>query len=386
MKRSRTRAHRFGARFVAIGEADYPPVFRHMALPPPLIAVKGNISSSRLTAIGIVGARNASLAGIKMARMLAGIWERRAYSIVSGLARGIDAAAHTGSIDTAGGHDGRAGSDAPYPRKISGLGPRRSAKRGAPRSEMPFGWEPRRATFRAATGLVAGWGSGCGGGSGQSPRSLISARLAAEMGRIVFAVPGSPARPARGRLQPAAQGWRGDRDRGAGYRCPHATHRQRGRTQIAATFEEPPDLSAEPPAGDDERARVLEALGPTPVSIDEIVRHTELSPAQVHLILLESISRDPGAPVRRASLAAAARRLRSARCGPGRRPRDAPCRSDRPACRARPFRPLLQFGQACPHIIPRFCAMAFIDCVPHARLPDQTLPPQDCTTVYTTFK
>lgn len=281
------RAHRFGARFVAIGEADYPPVFRHMALPPPLIAVKGNISVLQMTAIGIVGARNASLAGIKMARMLARDLGAEGYSIVSGLARGIDAAAHTGSIDTGTVAMMAGGLDCPYPPENIGLA-EEIAERGALVSEMPFGWEPRARDFPRRNRLVAGLGLGlvvveAANRSG----SLISARLAAEMGRIVFAVPGSP-------LDPRAAGSNRLLKDGAvivteaqdivAHIRPIASEAE---PRLPPTFEEPPDLSAEPPAGDDERARVLEALGPTPVSIDEIVRHTELSPAQVHLILLE---------------------------------------------------------------------------------------------------
>lgn len=91
-------AHRAGARFVGIGEADYPPLMKSMDHPPPLLAVKGEGAVFRLPAIAIVGARNASLAGIKMARTLAAELGRDGYGIVSGLARGIDTAAHQGSL------------------------------------------------------------------------------------------------------------------------------------------------------------------------------------------------------------------------------------------------------------------------------------------------
>ncbi|TGW06457.1 DNA-processing protein DprA, partial [Mesorhizobium sp. M2D.F.Ca.ET.145.01.1.1] len=93
-------ARRIGARFVGIGEADYPPLLRSMDNPPPLLAVKGNAAVFRLPGIAIVGARNASLAGIKMARMLAADLAGDGYGIISGLARGIDTAAHQGSLLT----------------------------------------------------------------------------------------------------------------------------------------------------------------------------------------------------------------------------------------------------------------------------------------------
>ena len=91
-------AHRYGARFIAIGEADYPPMLRRMDNPPPLVAVRGTAGVFRLPTVAIVGARNASLAGIKMARMLASELGRDGYAVASGLARGIDTAAHQGAL------------------------------------------------------------------------------------------------------------------------------------------------------------------------------------------------------------------------------------------------------------------------------------------------
>lgn len=93
-------ARQAGARFVGIGEADYPLLLKNMDNPPPLLAVKGEVAVFRLPAVAIVGARNASLAGIKMARMLAAELGRDGYAIVSGVARGIDTAAHQGSLST----------------------------------------------------------------------------------------------------------------------------------------------------------------------------------------------------------------------------------------------------------------------------------------------
>jgi DNA processing protein len=93
-------ARGMGARFVCIGETDYPAMLRRMDNPPPLLAVKGIGAVFFLPAVAIVGARNASLAGIKMARMLAADLGREGHAIVSGLARGIDTAAHQGSLST----------------------------------------------------------------------------------------------------------------------------------------------------------------------------------------------------------------------------------------------------------------------------------------------
>ncbi len=94
------RAEKFGAHFVALGEPSYPPLLRKVSGAPPLIAVRGQLAALELPSISIVGARNASLVGVKMARKLAAEFGRRGYAVVSGLARGIDAAAHEASLDT----------------------------------------------------------------------------------------------------------------------------------------------------------------------------------------------------------------------------------------------------------------------------------------------
>ena len=140
---------------------------------------------------------------------------------------------------------------------------------------MPFGWEPRARDFPRRNRLIAGLSLGlvvieAANRSG----SLISARLAGEMGRLVFAVPGSP-------LDPRAAGSNRLLKDGAilvteardVIDADRADRRDRSRRN-SQQFEEPPDFSATPPPGDDDRDRVLEALGPTPVGVDEIIRHT----------------------------------------------------------------------------------------------------------------
>ncbi len=93
-------ASRFGARFIGIGEPDYPAALRQIDAAPPLLAVKGDLDVATLPAVGIVGSRNASISGAKFAAMMAGEIGRAGYAIVSGLARGIDASAHRASLDT----------------------------------------------------------------------------------------------------------------------------------------------------------------------------------------------------------------------------------------------------------------------------------------------
>ncbi|UVK37094.1 DNA-processing protein DprA [Mesorhizobium sp. AR10] len=280
-------AGRAGARFVGIGEVDYPALLKNMDHPPPLLAVKGEGAVFRLPAIAIVGARNASLAGIKMARMLAADLGRDGYGIVSGLARGIDTAAHRGSLSTGTIGVLAGGLDLPYPPENIGLCNEIAEHGGAIVSEMPFGWQPRAQDFPRRNRLVAGMALGLVVvEAAQRSGSLISARLAGEMGRLVFAVPGSP-------LDPRCAGTNGLLKDGAtlvtegsdvsGAIAPLAG----ARVPRTAPLEEPPDFSATPPPGEDERAGVLDVLGPTPVAVDEIIRHTGLHPAQVSMVLLE---------------------------------------------------------------------------------------------------
>ncbi|BBD37718.1 DNA processing protein DprA [Aminobacter sp. Y103A] len=279
-------ARRCGARFVALGEHDYPQTLTRMDNPPPLLAVKGTAAVFGLPPVAIVGARNASLAGIKMARMLASELGRNGYGVISGLARGIDTAAHQGSLDTGTVGVLAGGIDRPYPPENVGLCDE-IAERGAIVSEMPFGWEPRAQDFPRRNRIVAGLSLGLVVvEAAQRSGSLISARLAGEMGRLVFAVPGSP-------LDPRAAGSNGLLKDGATLVTEAADVLEAlaplvGRKPFApARLEEPPDFTATPPPVDGDRARVIEALGPVPVEVDELIRHTGLHPAQIFMILLE---------------------------------------------------------------------------------------------------
>ncbi|RWG38301.1 MAG: DNA-processing protein DprA, partial [Mesorhizobium sp.] len=208
-------------------------------------------------------------------------------AIVSGLARGIDTAAHQGSLSTGTVGVLAGGLDVPYPPENAGLCDDIAERGGAIVSEMPFGWQPRAQDFPRRNRLVAGMALGLVVvEAAQRSGSLISARLAGEMGRLVFAVPGSP-------LDPRAAGSNALLKDGAtlvteaadilGALAPLAGTRPPRTMPLA----EAPDLSAMPPPGDDERADVLEALGPTPIAVDEIIRHTGLSAAQIAMVLLE---------------------------------------------------------------------------------------------------
>ncbi|APG90726.1 DNA processing protein DprA [Sinorhizobium americanum] len=153
-------AHRFGAVFVGIGEPDYPPALKEIDAAPPLLAMKGNIETASRASLGIVGSRNASVSGAKFAAMIARDAGAAGYVITSGLARGIDTAAHRASLESGTIAALAGGLDQPYSAREcrppaadhcrSGLGDQRNALRlGAPRprlskTEPPGRWHQSR--------------------------------------------------------------------------------------------------------------------------------------------------------------------------------------------------------------------------------------------------
>jgi DNA processing protein len=282
-------AQRFGARFVGIGEPEYPQALRQIDGAPPLLAVKGDLSAVNRPAVGIVGSRNASISGAKFAAMIARDGGRAGYSVVSGLARGIDAAAHRASLSTGTIAALAGGLDRPYPPENVGLLDEIWSGNGLAVSEMPFGWEPRARDFPRRNRLIAGIALGlvvveAAVRSG----SLISARLAGEFGRLVFAVPGSP-------LDPRCQGTNGLLKDGAMIvTSPEdivealAPLSQRDLFSLPVA-EEPKRESGRisSPPDETDRTLIIDALGPTPVEVDDIIRHTSLSASAVYLVLLE---------------------------------------------------------------------------------------------------
>lgn len=282
-------ATRFGARFVGIGEPDYPPALRQIDGAPPLIAARGNLAIATVPSVGVVGARNASISGAKFAALMARDIGRAGYAIVSGLARGIDTAAHRASLDTGTIAALAGGLDRPYPPENLDLLREIWDGRGLAISEMPFGWDARARDFPRRNRLIAGVALGvvvveAAARSG----SLITARLAADFGRQVFAVPGSP-------LDPRCEGTNGLLKDGA-----MVTTRPDDVLQALAPLSEidlfsgheadepgEDDRSMILPPSDGDRARITDALGPTPVEVDDIIRHTGLPAQAVYLVLLE---------------------------------------------------------------------------------------------------
>lgn len=280
-------AARFGGRFVGIGEPDYPPALRQIDGAPPLLAVKGDGEAATHPSIGIVGSRNASIAGAKFAQAIARECGRAGYTITSGLARGIDTAAHRASLDTGTIAVLAGGLDQPYPPENIPLMEEITSGTGLVVSEMPFGWEPRARDFPRRNRLIAGISLGLVVvEAAERSGSLITARMAGDFGRLVFAVPGSP-------LDPRCHGTNGLLKQGAIVTTEAADVLEalaplsRLSSHRDILMEEPERPIMPTPPADNDRNRIISALGPTPVEIDDIIRHTDLPTSVVYLVLLE---------------------------------------------------------------------------------------------------
>jgi len=249
--------------------------------------VRGQLAALNTPMIAMVGSRNASAAGIKIAERLARDLGAAGFAVVSGLARGIDAAAHRASVATgtvaalAGGHDRI------YPPEhvplLEALLPH-----GAAVSEMPFGYEPRGRDFPRRNRLISGLAHGVVVvEAARKSGSLITARMALEQNREVFAVPASP-------LDPRAEGSNALLKQGAimvteaedvlAVLRPIIGHRP------GPSIAEPQlsdDISPPPEPPPDARAHVLALLGPTPVTTDDLIRLSGASTTLVQATLLE---------------------------------------------------------------------------------------------------
>ena len=281
-------AERAGARFIGMGEPDYPTWLRHADQPPPLIAMRGSAAPLAAPAVAIVGSRNASIAGMKIAGQLARDLGAAGFTIVSGLARGIDAAAHKGALDTGTIAVFAGGVDVVYPAENEDLFAMIEQSGGCAISEMPMGFEPRGRDFPRRNRIIAGTSLGAiVVEAAKRSGSLITARLALEQNREVMAVPGSP-------LDPRAAGTNGLLKQGARL-VTQAKDVIEALSPLLDHLPEDPSLIAEseadapPPAEPDnsDRGRVLEGLGPVPTEIDEIIRHTGVPARTVRVILLE---------------------------------------------------------------------------------------------------
>ncbi|WP_017196440.1 DNA-processing protein DprA [Bartonella birtlesii] len=189
-------AERLGIRFIGVGEPDYPAFLKVMEASPPLIAVKGNISVFKKPSVGIVGSRNASAAGKKLTAQFAHFLGNAGFTTISGLARGIDSIAHQASLLTGTVAVMAGGIDHIYPPENKKLHEDIVANGGVIISEMPIAWKPRAIDFPRRNRIIAGLSLGLlVVEAALRSGSLITARQAAEMGRLTFAIPGSPLDP-----------------------------------------------------------------------------------------------------------------------------------------------------------------------------------------------
>ncbi|MGO9675486.1 MAG: DNA-processing protein DprA [Methylocella sp.] len=332
-----------GAVLVGLYEPDYPALLRQIHAAPPLLAVRGDLACLRRSKVAVVGSRNASAAGLAFTEQISRGIARGGHVIVSGLARGIDARAHQAALETGTIAVLAGGLGNIYPAENEGLLERLIAH-GAAISEMPFGWEARGRDFPRRNRIVAGLSRGVVVvEAARRSGSLITAAFAADQGREIFAAPGSP-------LDPRAEGandllrdgatfctkaedvlealarQKPSPDEGLGFaeaepaaqpdipfwdeldlgefdgvlippppstapdEAPSAYEFAIAGDEIdpaAGDFAAPPFEAAAPPSRAAIAARVIELLGPTPVSVDEIVRASQAPAREVRTILFE---------------------------------------------------------------------------------------------------
>jgi DNA processing protein len=273
---------RLGVSLVAPGEAFYPRRLAMIDDAPPLLAVRGKLETLMRPMIAIVGSRNASGAGLKFAQSLARDLADAGFVIISGLARGIDQAAHRASLTGGTVAVLAGGQDRIYPPEHEDL-LFAILETGAAISEMPLGYVARAHDFPRRNRLISGASFGVVVvEAAQRSGSLITARMAVEQGREVFAVPGSP-------LDPRAAGTNDLIKQGATLVTEAADIINAVQPIMARplALEEPDDeySEADPDAG--ERARIVALLGPTPVLLDDLIRMAGSSPAIVRTVLLE---------------------------------------------------------------------------------------------------
>jgi DNA processing protein len=291
-ERDLERADELGARFVARDEPDYPPLLRHIEQAPPLICLKGRVDLFAMPAVAVVGTRSASALGRKFARELSVALGKSGLLVVSGLARGIDTVAHEASLETGTVAVLAGGIDVIYPPENESLY-HAIAERGVLATEMTPGTVPRAESFPRRNRLISGISLGVlVVEAALRSGSLITARLAGEQGREVFAVPGSPLDPrcagTNKLLREGATLVTGASD------VIDVMRDLDGRARRDATgFVEsaPLDPEDEPDADSgsepDLHARIVELLGSSSVEIDDLIRESRAPAQAVLTVLLE---------------------------------------------------------------------------------------------------
>ena len=295
---------KLGGQLILATDPGFPATLRAVET-VPFLTVRGRAELLTRHSVAVVGARNASAAGRRFAQTIAADLGKADLVVVSGMARGIDSAAHEGALSTGTIAVLAGGVDVVYPPENAKLY-ERIIESGCAVSEMPPGTEPQASHFPRRNRLISGiaLGTVVVEASARSG-SLITARLALEQGREIFAVPGSP-------LDPRSEGPNGLIKQGATL-TESAADVLAGLADILRRPRSKPGLGegggsprapALPPenAMAEARQKVAEALGPTAVPVDEIIRQCHVSPAIVSMVLLEMelagrLERHPGGQV-----------------------------------------------------------------------------------------
>ena len=291
-ERDLERAEALGARFVGLHERDYPPLLRHVEQAPPLVCLKGRTELLARPAVAVVGTRSASALGRKFARELGRAFGQAGLLVVSGLARGIDTVAHEASLETGTVAVLAGGIDVIYPPENAALHGE-IAERGVLVTEMSPGTVPRADSFPRRNRLISGMSLGVlVVEAALRSGSLITARLAGEQGREVFAVPGSP-------LDPRCGGTNKLLREGATLVTEPGDvidvildlqgRARRGITGFveSGAIEHDDEPTPEPGPEPDLRERIMALLGSASVEVDDLIRESRAPAQAVLTVLLE---------------------------------------------------------------------------------------------------
>ncbi|CAD0184879.1 DNA protecting protein DprA [Ruegeria sp. THAF57] len=283
------------ARLLCLGAADFPTALNDLNDAPPMLWAVGNVSLLQNPSVAMVGARNCSSLGARMARGLATDLGKHGYVIVSGLARGIDTAAHIAALDAGTVAVMAGGVDVIYPSENTDLA-HKIAENGLRVSEQPMGVTPQARHFPRRNRIISGLSQAvvvveAAAKSG----SLITARDALDQGREVLAVPGHPfdARAAGCNLL--------IRDGATLIRSAEDVIEALPKREIPALIQaaQPPRTDNSEASAESLHAAILTRLGPSPIAEDQLIRDIaatagEIGPVLVDLELDGRIQRQPG--------------------------------------------------------------------------------------------
>lgn len=277
-------ARSVGARYLFHDQPGYPSLLAEIESAPPILIYRGDLTLAERPCVAMVGARNASAAAVKLARDFAAALAEEGFVVVSGLARGIDGAAHRGALPATIGVIA-SGIDIAYPPQHADL-QEEIATRGLLLAEQPPGTEPRGSHFPSRNRVIAGLAAGTlVVEAAPKSGSLITTRLAGEAGREVMAIPGSP-------LDARSQGCNQlIRDGAVLVQAPEDV------VELLSGFDGTPRSTFREAAADSgyasddfedaEPADISDLLTTAPVPVDELVRQSGAGPAAVQMALLE---------------------------------------------------------------------------------------------------